>query len=753
MSVQESIKFKIIPQCERYYSEDSNWGVYTFHTKDKIPEFLKIVYDNNLFSNYSNEQSQEAIKLSLLAGNMQRLHIGAEYEVTAKLDYNAKYKSYQYIPDIITSTVPKSQTQQKMFLESIVTPNQAIALLDEYPNLVEDVINNADLDINLKNVKGIGKITWDRIKNNIIDNYVISDILVLLQPLGVSYKMIKKLLMYETNPILLKEKLLDDPYIMTEINGLGFKRVDELAIKLNPKIFISKKRLIAYIKYFFKSIGESRGHTWVTLDILENGIRDNVFECMDIYKDFIESEKLKQFFLKIEFNKVGLKQYYETEMDILEILKDLNDTTINKIDLHFEEGIKTAEKELGFELTAEQKSTIESSFKNNVAIITGKAGTGKSTIARAIVKTYIASGLSVSLCALSAKAAQRIAEATGHEASTIHRLLGSDGHKFAYNYNNPLSSDVIIVDESSMINSEIFYYLLSAIKKGSRVVLIGDDKQLPPIGYGNIFSDLLRMKDKFNIIWLTKVLRQAEKSGILSDANKIREGIFPIDNPSQKIVTGELQDMVYMFRTGDDSKDKLNEIAVNAYLKAIEEEGLDNVVIIVPRKKDCLNSSERINQIIQGHLIEDNVPFIKFGTKIFKVGAKVIQRINNYDKNVFNGEIGYIADIWQEIKNDEKVTLFSIKFTNGKELIYARNEIDQIDLAYALTVHLAQGSGFKTVISIIDTSHYIMLDTCLLYTAITRAKERCLLLAEPEAFKKAMSTNNNISRQTWLRSK
>ena len=275
----------------------------------------------------------------------------------------------------------------------------------------------------------------------------------------------------------------------------------------------------------------------------------------------------------------------------------------------------------------------------------------------------------------------------------------------------------------------------------------GDCQQLPPIGFGNIFSDILELKGQFNIYELTKVHRQAEKSGILTDANLIREGINPIQQPEFKIVSGELQDMYYMFR---DNKQALNDIAIKMYLKSIEEDGLDDVIIITPRKKDCINSTIEINRIIQDKLISDNKPFLKKGNLKFKLGAKVIQRVNDYEKNIFNGEIGYIVDIFKAKPTDEYDNMFTVQYPS-KTITYSKNELDQIDLAYALTIHLAQGSGYKTTIVIIDNSHYILLDSCLLYTAITRAKQRCLLLAEPSAFKKCIINNKSIERQTWLK--
>ena len=737
------LKFKIIPQYERYYSEDSSWGCYTFCTEDDIPEYSD--YKDPFINDSANWSAK---KMSILSGKMQQLYIGSEYEVTAKLEYNQKYKSYQYVPSIVTAIMPKSIEQQKKFLESLLTSNQVETLLSVYPTIVEDVINKRD-SVDLSLLKGIGEVTWENIKEKIIDNYVISDILILLQPLGVTFNMIKKLLSDTPNPELLKEELIDNPYIMTRIRGFGFKTVDGLALKLNPDIRVSSKRTYAFIKFFLNELGENDGHTWVTLNILTNAVRDNINECIEIYNEIIETEKQRQTLLYFDGDRVGLKYYRVIEENIFNILNGLNKVK-RSFNINIEEGIKEAEKEQGFVLTDEQKDVVVKACNDNVVIICGKAGSGKTTITRSLLKIY--KQYNIRCSALSAKAAQRITEATGFPASTIHRMLGAQGlNKFLYNRECPLYADIVLIDEASMINADIFYQLLQAVNEGSKVIICGDNRQLPPIGYGNIFSDLLEKSDYFNVNQLTKVLRQAEKSGILCDANKIREGIYPISQPELKIINGELQDMVYMFR---DNREALQNIAIKTYLKSIEEESVDDVIIVTPRKKDCINSTLELNKLIQDELLPDEEQKLVYGKKTFKVGSKVIQRVNNYEKNVFNGEIGYITKIWEEMHGKEKVSKFQVEYKLNdsiKTIDYTRSELDEIDLAYALTCHLSQGSGYNTVIVIIDNTHYALLDACLLYTAITRAKKRCLLLAEPSAFQKCLSNNKSIIRQTWLK--
>lgn len=729
-------KFKIVPDYEKYYSDMTSYGVYAFVTNDKIPHTEPY---KTIEMEFGMSDDTHLSYMGNIAGRMQQLIIGEEYDVEASLEFNKKYNTWQYVPIRITTDTPTTVVQQKKFLQSLVTDRQAEILLSVYPNIVQDIIDGKNID--LSKTKGIKEITFDKIKEKVITNYVISDIIVMLQPLGVSFNMIKKLVDNEPNPVLLKKKLLDNPYILTKIHGLGFKRVDGLALKLVPDIRLTSKRVYAFIDYYLNETGESEGHTWVLLQQLMSAVRDNIPECVDIFKDTIEQEKQSPVLLHIDGNKIGLEKYYDIEKCIFEILNELQSLP-SSIDIkNIDTAIKQTENQLGFTLTEEQKQAIISIKENNVVIVTGSAGTGKTTIIQGIINA--SHQYSLALCSLSAKAAQRIKEVTGQPARTIHRLLEWGQNGFARNADNPLYEDIIIVDEASMINSGLFLSLVRAIKPGNKLVIVFDYAQLPPIGAGNIASDLLHSQFKINKF--TKIHRQAEKSGILVDANKIRVGINPISKPEKIITHGELQDMFYMFAS---SKEAINQLVIESYMKAIKTLSLDDVVIIVPRKKDCINSTQEINIKIQDLLIKDNVPFITRGKIKFKLGAKVIQKVNDYDKNVFNGEMGYLININDTDK--ERIT-FKIKFDEEKTVDYTKDEINNIELAYAITVHSAQGSQWHTVIMAVDSSHYILLDSCLLYTGVTRAIKRCLLIAEPKAFIRCISNNKGKVRQTYLK--
>lgn len=744
---EDILKFKATITYCRYYSEDSTWGVFGFSTEDDIPQYTKETKIDVPFED--NQAVNPDKKFSTLAGKMQELVIGGEYMVKAKYKYDKTY-GHQYTPIAIYALIPQTKESQLMFLQSIISPWMAENLINAYPNVVIDVANGTLKEIDYELVKGVREYTWNKIKEKIINNYLISDIITMLKPLGVTYTMIKKLLTDEPNPVLLKQQLEDNPYILTKINGLGFKKVDDLALKLEPELINSNERLVAFIKYYFTDLGESKGHTWCSVKILKSAISNNVPECADKVEWLLGNNE----FLHIFDDKVGLKYYHDIEMQIYSILleKSKKQTDINISNEKIDQAIKHAEDEQGFQYIVEQLDTIHKSLHRTISLITGKAGTGKTSIMRAIVKTYTENQFTLTASALSAMAAQRITEATEFPAMTIHRTLGCMGlNEFTFNKDNHMITSVAFLDEGSMVNASLFLHWLEAIDDNTRIIISGDHKQLPPIGFGNVFSDLIEMFDDTIVSKLIKPMRQAEKSGILVDANLIRENINPITEKLQpRIIHGELQDMYYMFRN---NRQSLFNIAVKIFLKSVDSDGIDNVVIAVPRRRDCLNSTNELNKVIQEKLLGDVLQSISGFEMTFKLGAKVMQTVNDYDKNVFNGEIGYITEINERCEGKKKEEYCVVTYTDifGKDKLieYTKKELSALDLAYAMTVHKLQGAGRKIVIGIIDNTHHQLLDNCMLYTLLTRAKKRCLLLAEPQAFLQCIRTSHN-KRNTWM---
>ncbi|MEO2600953.1 AAA family ATPase [Clostridium butyricum] len=732
-------KFEGVSEFEKYYSEDNFYGAYNMSIHDNLPHSKEY----NGFSIDGEENKKYFINI---AGNMQRLYLGCKYEMSATLDFNKRYNCWQYTPVNVKTIKPSSKEDVQKFLDTIITKEQSNILINAYPNIIDIILNNGDID--LSKTKGIKEKTFNKIKEKVIDSYGMSDLLIMLQPLGITLKTIEKIKMLENNTEILKQKIENNPYILTKIKGLGFKKVDGIAMKINPKIRISIERLKAFLIYFFEDLGSKKGDTLCSLSELKKEVSNIIPECMDLYNKFIHS---KNKLLYIEDDVVGLYRYKTNEFAVLNILNKIDTYSTDLTnDIDYENILLDTQRRIGFDFTDEQKNAVISTLSHGVTLITAKSGSGKTTSINGIIDLYKDS-CELSLCSLSAKASRRMTEATGREASTIHKLLGfgkseKENEMFLYNAENPLSSDVIIIDEASMCNVEMFLALLRAIKPTGKIIIVFDSEQLPPIGYGNIATDLLN--SDFNICKLTKVHRQALESGILVDGNKIREQISPIKQPSVKEIHGKLQDMCYMFRN---DREQIRDILVKQYLKYSKEVGIENCVIIVPRKQECINSIREINKIIQDKLIP-NPNGLNRGDTIFKKGARIIQKVNDSDKGIINGELGYITSIYKKESKDKEKTqdCFTVKFDGNDNVIeYTRNDLSDIELGYALTIHSSQGSEYNTVLVGIDNTHFSLLNSNLLYTAITRAKKRCLLSGEPSAFQTCIRKKAN-RRKTWL---
>ena len=275
---EEIYKFKATITFQRYYNEDSAWGVFGFSTEDNIPNYIKQTKEYIPFED--NKSVNDNLKYSSLTGKMQELTVGGEYMIKARYKCDKKYGD-QYEPISIYALVPQSKENQLLFLQSIISPTIARNIIDVYPNIIDDVVSSRLTEIDYDKVKGVREFTWKAIKEKILNNYLISDIIAMLKPLGVTYVMIKKLLSEESNPALLKKQLEENPYIMTKIQGCGFKKIDQLALKLKPELLNSSERLVAFTKHFFTEMGESDGHTWCSIDIFKNAVINNVPECTD----------------------------------------------------------------------------------------------------------------------------------------------------------------------------------------------------------------------------------------------------------------------------------------------------------------------------------------------------------------------------------------------------------------------------------------------------------------------------------------
>lgn len=763
-NIGKIFEFEMKPIRELYYNEQNFYSISVIELDEELPGTEKDKINNK----YTTK----------LVGRSVPLSISSKYKVTAKFIFNEKY-GYQYeIVSIKPIVSEESQsTLNNSYLQAIITPNQYETLNNAYPNIVQNLLDDPNFEPDYTKLKGIKQKSWEKIREKILKYQQIGDILALLVPLGVSSNMIDKLVSYEPNVDILKTKLKSNPYEFTRIQGFGFLTVDKLALKINPDLATSSFRVAACTRHVLEEEAMN-GYLWVSIQdfgkdfckIIPPGAPE-FNECFKHVKDLIQVEREltkdnNSTLLHVVDDVIGLQKYYNIEESIWKYLKRLNNTTNYEPNRSLEEAIEetnnyfsTADRRV--ELTDEQISAIKSTIENKVVIITANAGAGKTVCIKGILNLF--RNYNVATAALSGKAARRIEEATGVPSNTIHRLLEwqVDGG-FARNENNPLNVDLIILDECSMIDDILLLNLLKAMPAEAKLVLVFDDAQLSPIGAGSPAKDLL--SSNLCINRLTKIHRQAESSGIKLDANKIRKNqdIFTDEDIdydefgnrfiTSPVIHGTDKDMeIYMYTDSKMSQDKIFQQAYDLYFDLLRENdgNVDKVTIVVP-KKDGVNSTRNFNNRIQERLLgrEPSELVIKESDdgkyKLFKKGARVIQRnVNDYERNVMNGEIGIIENISEKF--------CTLNFDNGEKIVQMPKPLMRnMELAYAITVHSMQGSECENVIAILDNSHYILLDCALFYTAVTRAQKKCYLLMQPSAYKNAL-LKNKTERRTYLK--
>ena len=750
---KNTVQFHGTCTYERFYNPDSGWGVFTVVTKDALPHVMDIAAEDS-FGDIDDFQKTYVVTL---AGHMPHLSIGCEYDIVAKPTFSSKYNVWQYAPEMVTAIKPFTPQGRMEYLKAFVNERLAGEILRVYPDFIDQIILGKEEEIDVKKVKGLGPQKFDKIRNSVIENFRYSGLIAMLQPHGITFAQIKTLMKGEKSPDELKAKLLKNPYLLTHLNGFGFKRTDDIALKLNSKLRTSSERTLAFVKWYLNGCAENDGNTRIHITQLFGKAQELIPECTEALRDLLDREKNGGVFLKTSDNDayVGLNHLYKTETNIRDILKGLERIPFKYqdriTDELVEQSMEKTQAALGFRFTDEQIEAVKGMISHNVSFLTAPAGAGKSVLSRAVLDIYREIDCAIAAASLSAKAAQRIIEATGYHAKTIHRLLGVNPRTggFVHNAQNPLTDDVIFIDEASMLDDELMADLVCAVNVGARIVFVGDRAQLPPIGAGCPFSDLMDIGD-FATYTLTTVHRQAAKSGILSDANCIRQGKLPFSQIDPRTVRGELRDMIYLFR---DNRELMQQIAVDRFIEAVERNGLDNVVLIVPRKSNCANSTAALNAAILDRLLPDRRYEVEHKGQTFRKGARVIQITNDYERGVVNGKMGIVTWVAPNAKSDEACLKVNFSLGNETKLVdYTRGDLSDLQLAYALTVHKTQGSQWDDVVCVIDVSHFALLSRELLYTGITRAKKRCMLIAEPNAFERCVRTQK-ARRKTWLSEK
>lgn len=629
-------------------------------------------------------------------------------------------------------------------------------------------------------IKGCGEKTAENIVNTLGDNaikLIKEDVNVLLQVPGISEK--KALRIYEsinkyqsTDDIIIALQKLgftinegltilnkygeDSLNIVKEnlyslIDIIDFSKLDR--VFLSMKAADSKERIKACIIESFKRLGMKNGDTYSSKQNLFAFIRNEfkIFIEEDEFSTYLNELILNEEIILDSADKYFLKDYYMYEEVIannLLLINNYNKEIIN----NYDDLIINLEAEKGVKYNKEQKLAIRESLENRVSIITGGPGTGKTTIINAIVQLYIRlnninpkdSLNKIALLAPTGRAAKKMSESTGLPASTIHRYLkwNKETNEFQINEYNKNYHKLIIVDETSMIDTYLFHSLLQGINHNIKLILVGDANQLPSVGPGMILNDIIN-SNLFTHIPLEHIYRQSENSYIPILAREIKNKKLNSDFTEQK------DDYNFLNASGPSIKEMIKRICLMSKDKGLTE---DDIQILAPMYKGE-NGIDNLNILLQNifNPQDNKKKEIKYGDIIYRENDKVLQLVNDPDNNVFNGDIGYITDI-TTIQVPNKKDLLTIDF-DGNKVIYSREDLVNIKHAYAITIHKSQGSEFSHVIMPISKSYYKMLYNKLIYTAVSRAKKSLVIIGEQQAFLTAINNDYSTMRKTNLMTK
>ena len=576
--------------------------------------------------------------------------------------------------------------------------------------------------------------------------------LISLEPYGVTVGQAYK--MMQTYGELCLAKVQENPYqLIDDIDGIGFLTADKIATHVSGFEQDSLARLMAGTRYCLQQARDERGDMFLPRDLLLQRASALLGASVEQIEETVDWMISGEDLLTAQVNDV--------EAVYLPYLLKIEDYTAKKLLLLNESptrelwDLQKWQSRTGLELSQEQQKAVLLALNNGVSIITGGPGTGKTTIIRCINDAMQEKGLTAELAAPTGRAAKRMTEATGTEARTIHRLLEYiPGEGFQRNRDNPLLADAVIIDEMSMVDAPLMYALLQAISKGTRLILVGDRDQLPPVGCGNVFSDALT-SGCLPSCRLTEIFRQAQRSAIVRNAHLINQGRMPVlaDRDSDFIFE-EIPNI-------DRIRSRLTELVLKEKESLGTSDPLLDVQVLVPMKTTAIGVSE-LNRLLQSVL---NPPFhLKTehisGATVFREGDKIMQIRNNYKiewrKNgsfgqfeegvgVFNGDFGTIIRI---IPNEKAAV---IGFDDGRVAEYAFAQLEEIDLAYCITIHKSQGSEFSTVILPLAGGPVPLLTRNLLYTAVTRAKKLVYCIGRKETVARMVQNAQRTERNTGLR--
>ena len=594
----------------------------------------------------------------------------------------------------------------------------------------------------LKEVEGIGEKRIDMISAAWAEQKEVRDVMLFLQGHEVSSAYAAKI--YRQYGKAAIRVVKENPYrLADDIFGIGFLTADKIAGKLDiPKD--SELRAEAGILYVLRKLADE-GHVYYPHEDLSDEAR----KLLDIDAKIITSAMVKIASEKrviLENTGVYLSEFYVAELGVAVSLKAILGAAKSLIRFDRDAAIKGVQEELKITLAEKQTQAVKESLDKKVMVITGGPGTGKTTIINVILRIYRQAGQRALLAAPTGRAAKRMSEATGFEAKTIHRLLefSPKSGGFRKNEQESLEADLIIIDEASMVDTVLMHHLLKAVRPETTLILVGDIDQLPSVGAGNVLKDIID-SGRIPTVRLNEIFRQAKESMIIINAHRINRGEFPYITADRE----KLQDFYFVEL---EDPEKVLEMIIHMCRNRIPERfgfhPLDDIQVLTPMHRGIVGASS-LNAALQKELNTSSEAELsgfelQRGGRIFRTGDKVMQIRNNYDKDVYNGDIGRIVSL------DRETQELTVNF-DGRRVAYDFADLDEIVLAYAVSVHKSQGSEYPVVVMPLLTQHYLLLQRNLLYTAITRGKKLVVIIGTKKALGIAVRNNKQQLRYTRLK--
>ncbi|MDU4890612.1 MAG: ATP-dependent RecD-like DNA helicase [Clostridium sp.] len=720
------------------------------------------VVDSVVFRNEENGYTICRIKsekeIVTVVGSIPYINEGQEYKIDGEWTVHPKFGK-QFKLETICEIIPTTTSGIEKYLASGVIEGigkvTAKKIVDFFG---EETLKIMDNSIErLAEIPGIGKKKIDTITKSYLEQRVTKDIIMFFQAYGITVNMAMKI--YKKFGASCINLVKDNPYILTEyISGIGFKTADAIAKSLGVEkdSLFRIKSGISYIINEFCAMGNTfiplekltaKGMT--LLEISNEKMDEGIYEL--ILDGKIKIEQVE------EIAAVYNMSYLYLEMSVTKKIIELATTKYDKLSLDIDLEVRNFEKNAEFRLAQSQREAVEGAFLNGIEVITGGPGTGKTTIINCIVSIFENLGLKVFMAAPTGRAAKRMAEATGREAKTIHRLLEIGKYNEGAldeieNETSNIECDVLVVDEASMIDISLMNALLKAMQLGTRLIIVGDVDQLPSVGPGNVLRDIID-SEAVKVVRLNEIFRQGQESMIVQNAHLINEGKMPILNSKNSDF--------YLERAADSNimMEKIIGLVKTRLPKFNKSwDSIKDIQVLSPMRKGDMgidNLNIELQKVLNPKGKEKAEKELR--EVVFRVGDKVMQIKNNYTlewykkntceegKGVFNGDVGYITDI------DEEKNTVTVSFEDDKVVEYEEADLDEITLAYAVTIHKSQGSEFPVVVMPMFMGPPLLMNRNLLYTGITRAKKLVVLVGNTQVVEFMKNNNRSFERYSGLK--